>query len=64
MEYREPGTRGPGFSVTVLHLVEGYVGQVQFEYEIVHQTEVQADPEAARDAARNAAVEAVRRLFA
>ena len=63
MEYREPGTRGPGFSVTVLQLVEGYVGQVQFEYEIVYQTEVMPDGESARAAARDATVEAVRRLF-
>lgn len=64
MEYRDPGVRGPGFSVTVLQLAEGYVGQVQFEYEIVFQTNVVPDADTARQEARDAAVEAVRRLFA
>lgn len=63
MEYRDPGVRGPGFSVTVVQLIDGFIGQVQFEYEIVHQTELVGDAETARDAAKAATVKAVKGLF-
>lgn len=63
MQYRDSDTRGPGFSVTVVQLIDGYIGQVQFEYEIVHQTELVDSADEAREAARVATIKAVKGLF-
>lgn len=56
------GTAG-AFYVTVVKLIDGFIGQVMFGDEIVHQTELVDTADTARETARVATVSAVKRLF-
>ena len=52
------------FYVTVVKLIDGFIGQVMFGGEIVHQTELVDGADVARETARVATTNAVKRLFA